>query len=494
MKKIFSYILLGCLSLHFSACKDFLDLEPISTATDQNFWKNEAEANSGTAAMYALLRKAFNAGENGTMFFDYGDFPSDEFNTARMFGDSREIALMNWSLPIQASNTWRSMMVARRYDNFYRVIDQANRCIKWVPTVPLDKFTSSNAERARNSYLGEAYFMRAFTYFYMARVWGDVPVVLKSADNIADAEDLPRSPQTEVLAQALKDVDLAIANMQYTNPNAADAGVRANKSAAFALKAHIYAWMGDYAKCVPAADSVIERGGLALADRSNVPAMFAKHSTEGIFEIAMSDESEGTVQGISFYTLRTPYMRTILGNPSFGIDTVRLHRLFADTTDLRLRSGFAFYNSTEEAFCIKYSNVVYMLPNNTGAVSRNNLVVFRLSDIILLRAEALAATNQYGKARTDLDLIRSRAGIGASAATDGQLFEEIMEERARELYLEGHRFFDIIRLLRKTGTNKISWKLTETEFAQGKYYWPLDPVLINLSARLTQTAYWSTKF
>lgn len=494
MKKILTYIFIGGVALGAASCKDFLDLEPISTATDQNFWKNEAEANSGTAAMYALTRKAFNSGEWSLSFFGYGDLPSDEFNSSRVTIDWQQISTMNWSLPVPASNTWRSMMVARRYDNFYRVIDQANRCINYLPKVPLEKFTSGNPEQVRKAFLGEAYFMRAFTYFYMARIWGDVPLVLKSVPNLADAEDLARSPQAEVLAQALKDVDLAIANMQYSNPNAADAGVRANKTSAFALKAHIYAWMGEYANVVPAADSVIAYGGLALADRNNVPGMFAKHSSEGIFEIAMSDESEGAGDGIAFRTLRAPYLKTVIGNPTFGLDTVRVHRLFADTTDRRLRSGFAFYNSVEEAICIKYSNIYYLQPNNTGPVARNNIIVFRLSDIILLRAEALAATAKYGEARAALNLIRGAAGIGDWVGPDDALFENIIEERARELFLEGHRFYDIIRLMRKTGINKLPGKMSDLEFTQGKYYWPLDPVLINMSAKLEQTPYWSTRF
>jgi hypothetical protein len=86
------------------------------------------------------------------------------------------------------------------------------------------------------------------------------------------------------------------------------------------------------------------------------------------------------------------------------------------------------------------------------------------------------------------------AGLSASEADDADLFEDIIDERGRELFLEGHRFYDLIRLAKKTGKVEFGEdKISATQFQQGKYYWPLDPVLITANSLLVQTPYWKGK-
>lgn len=488
MKQLAIYISCLILLSGYSSCKKFLDEKPISVSTDQTFWKDESDADKGVAAGYALLRKSLN-NSDGIAYYAYGDLPTDEYTTNQYrFSD---VSNLNWSISVPAAETWDRMMRLRRYDFFYSTIDQTNRCIKNIPNIPDGKFSSASV---KNNLIGEAYFLRAFNYFYMARVWGDIPLVTESANPI-EAVDIPRSPQTQILDQCIKDMNTAIGLLSWDYPAANNRAVRANKGAAYALLAHIYAWKGDYSNCNIAADAIINQGYYEYVNRNTYLNIFKGKSTEGIFEIAQSDENEGTAYGISRYTLKSPYLTINTGNALFTLNPATLAERFNnDPADLRLKNAFALLNTTDP-ICIKYSNITYSSGQNvvTG-VAHNNIIIFRLADIKLLKAEALAALMQYGAARSIINEVRQKAGLGEWTGTDVQLFEGAIDERGRELFLEGHRFYDLVRLARKTGILKFGGnKMSTGDFAAGKHYWPLDPALININKKLKQTPYWSSK-
>lgn len=471
-----------------ASCKKFLDAEPISESTDLTFWKNEKDADQAVASGYALLRKTLNKAD-GMAFFAYGDLPTDEYST----GEWRysDISNVNWSISVPSSETWDRMMQMRRYDTFYSAIDQSNRCIKFIPTIPDDKFTSPGA---KNNLIGEAYFLRAFNYFYMTRIWGDIPLVTEST-LITDAVDLARTKDTEVIAQCIKDATTAISLLNWNYENGNNRAVRANKGAAYALLAHIYAWKGDYTNCNATTDLLINQGFYQYVNRASYLNIFRGKSSEGIFEIAQSDENEGNVNGISFFTLKTPFLTTNTGNARFTINSATFDNLYnKNTNDKRFTNAFAL-TTTPDPICIKYSNITYVNGNNVIIpITRNNLIIFRLADIKLLKAEALAALTQYGPAKVLLNEVRQQAGLTDWTGNDANLFEGVIEERGRELFLEGHRFYDLVRLGKKTGIVKFGDnKISKSEFDQGKYYWPLDPSLLNINKRLTQTSFWSSK-
>lgn len=487
MKQLTIYISCVLLLCSTSSCKKFLDEKPISVSTDKTFWKDESDADKSVAAAYALLRKSLNNAD-GIAYYAYGDLPTDEYTTNEFRFSN--VSNVNWSIAIPASETWDRMMRLRRYDFFYSAIDQTNRCIANIPAIPDGKFSSA---LMKNNLVGEAYFLRAFNYFYMARVWGDVPLVTESVNPI-EAVDIPRTSQDLILDQCIKDVNMAISLLTWDYPTADNRAVRANKGAAYALLAHIYAWKGDYSNCNTAANAVIDADYYHYVDRNNYLDIFKGKSAEGIFEIAQSAENEGTELGISFYTLKSPYLTTVRENARFTINSTALTALFNNNlTDLRLKNAFALLNTTNP-ICIKYSNITYSSGQNvvTG-VAHNNMIIFRLADIKLLKAEALAALAQYEPARAILNEVRARADLGNWVGTDEQLFEGIIDERGRELFLEGHRFYDLVRLGRKGIFKFGESKMSSGDFTAGKYYWPLDPTLININKKLRQTPYWSSK-
>ena len=257
-------ILLVTLSL-VSCSKSFLEKAPINVPTDINFWQNEAEATSSVAGAYGLLRVALN--EMGSAYYYYGDIATDEFIARTNGEDYPALTQIQWQTYVAPSQTFRGLIKLRRWDNFYKGIDQANRCLQFIPPIPLDKFTSANKEAAKNTLIGEAYFLRAFNYFYMSRVWGDVPLITESVLNAVEAPNPARTPQAEVLDQCIKDLQEAIKLLTYSGASV-NRPIRANKGTCFALLAHIYAWKGEYDKVVPNADSVITNGGYTHVSRS----------------------------------------------------------------------------------------------------------------------------------------------------------------------------------------------------------------------------------
>ncbi len=486
------------------SCKKFLDKEPKNTTTDVNFWNNEAEANSAVSGIYSLLRTAINY-PDGIGHYAWGDLPADEFAPNQTLGgqDYAAINQINWSISISstaATDASRMMYRMRRWDNFYRVIDQTNRVLKFVPDIPLTEYTSSNPSSVQQKFLGEAYFLRAFTYFYISRIWSDVPLVLETVADPTLGEPIPRTSKDQILDQAIKDIQEAIPKLSWTSATA-DKAVRANRGAAYALLAHIYAWRGDYEKAASSADSVILKGGYTYVPRTNFTSIFKGQSSEGIFEISQNKTNEGYATGIGTRTSKAPYLLSNTGNSQMPLDINTLYsRFFTDTVnDLRAKKGMAFLG-TADPITIKYSDnnfITYTGPNNTSPVVLHNIVIFRLADIKLLRAEALAAIGNTGAARTILNEIRAMAGLGASTAIDANLFEAIIDERGRELFIEGHRYYDLVRLAKKTGIAKFGSGSTPRigtgEFSQGKYIWPIDPSLIIANPLLTQAPFWADK-
>ena len=493
MKNLYKVFGLVGLMLVASACHKFLDQQPYSVATDQTTWKSEGDANASVAACYSLIRSALNA---AVTHYAYGDLPTDEF-TDVVGGDLsfRDVLNVNWGVSVAAANTSDPRLKLRLYNNFYTAIAQSNRCLHFIQDMPLSDFNGADTatqQAGKNRYLGESYFTRAFNYFYMARVWGDVPLVTDYNKDVAGAPSVQRSPQAQVLAQAIADASLAAGLLNWQDPSSADRVVRADKGAVYALLAHIYAWQGDYDKCNSACDSVIGAGSYTFVDRHNYLGIFQGQSSESIFEIAQNNLSEGLTvgQSISGMTLVSPYISNSI--PQWQLNTNLIGSLFYDQTDLRYQQAFLnFPGSFME--CIKYSTIQNVNSNSAYPVALNNIVVFRLSDIELLKAEALAAraTPDYAGALGIVNDIRSRAGLTTplTGITGHALLDTVTAERGRELFLEGHRYYDLVRQARNTGTIQFP-NINAGEFAAGKNYWPIDPSLFLTNVKLVQTPFW----
>lgn len=492
LQQIFTF---GIATILFASCSDFLEEEPISQVSDETFWVNGTNANSSIVGGYAELRKALNS---GLAYYSYGDLPTDIFSKERDIADYKEVMKVNWGVAVEAALTDNPMYKLRNFSLFYATIQQANLCLEHIPEIPKEKFDEYDVQY--NQFMGEAYFIRAFSYFYMTRVWGDVPIVDETNSDKVDLKNYARSDKEDVLAKAISDCNTALTYLDWDYSDSEDKAVRANAGAAWSLLAHMYAWGGNYEACEKACEKVTEKAYYTYVDRNNYLDVFDGQSSESIFEISQNSENEaraGWYSSLVWYLLRGEYLmpRKDEKQTLWPVDTLTLRQtLFNDANDLRRINGFDEF-SDPWPIILKHSNITYTSPSSPLDI--NNIVVFRLAGITLLKAEAQAAQKKYGLARTTLNSVRSLADLANSEVTDEKLFEAIIEERGRELYMEGHRFYDLVRLAREKGVYKFgsddSNKISKREFEEGKFYWPIQPTLIETNPLLIQTPYWQSE-
>jgi hypothetical protein len=485
-----------------TGCKKFLDQDPLSQATDETTWKTEADANASVAACYSLIRSAFNA---AITYYTYGDLVSDEF-TGIVAGDFayNDVLNGNWGISIPSANTYDPRLKLRLYTNFYTAIAQSNRCLYFINNMPETVFTGGTEtarQATKNRYLGEAYFTRAFNYFYLARVWGDVPLVTYYNADASTEPQVPRSTQQQILQQAIADATKAIEYLNWKDNGNTDAAVRADKGAAYALLAHIYAWKGDYDNCNKACDAVIGSGQYSLVPAGNYMELFKGQSSESIFEIAQNSQIESNnakdVYTITGVTLAPPYISNGAVQPGWQLSIGLVNYLYPDPNDVRFSKAMVLISSgSVTAYeSIKWANIQNVNNSPAYQIALNNILVFRLADIQLLKAEALAAKTAPDEAGALAMVNQLRATRGTTPITGvggKDLLYTIADERGRELFMEGHRTFDLIRLERLTGEQQFPF-ITHADFVAGRYYWPVDPTLFLTNANLKQTAYWVGK-
>lgn len=327
-----------------------------------------------------------------------------------------------------------------------------------------------------------------------------------------------------------------------------DAKVTANKGAVYALLAHTFLWRATTTNLsssdpimedVLSADTTIQAinnyGGYSLVDSANYYTTFVGKSREGIFEIAASEDNlEGSSNHIASFFLRKEHVpfkspswsrfyvpktyldvhyekmplgiiqettvpgQWVWNEPDWRWDWVDEHTVVKELisnkiTDIRYIKNFSDL-ALEQPTCIKYHKVNLRTPD--VAHISNNIIIFRYADIMLLEAEIAIYKNELNAAVQKINTFRSirdplakHKMIGANETKQNILFQYALE-RSREMYLEGHIYYDLIRT--RQYPQFITW-LTPGRFEQGGFYWPVSPLLFKNNPNLAQTSYWVGK-
>ena len=470
MKMKFRYLVNSAMlwtALALGSCADFLDREPYSEPVDESYWNSEEDVEAAVAGGYGLLRAAL---ANHSAYYAYGDIAGTNVFSKFEYEDEDWNQMNQFKLDyaIAASETYRPLKQLRNYQLFYRVVNQCNRALKKVGQMSDEVFDDGEKEK----YIGELYFLRGYTYFYMYRIWGELPIVTTSPDDVINADYVARSPLADVAALIYSDLEEARVRLPWEYEDNANFAVRANKGVVFATLAHMAAWDRDYAKCVAACDSVLNSGVYTFEARETLENIYKNDSKELIFQLFFNSEEEAP-DASSDIQYTTVFFLDILASPYL-------------TTAINKEKPNKFLNTG-------FISSVFPESASSGSIyPANNYVIFRLSDIMLLKAEALTAQGKSsGVAIGLLNQIRERADIGDF---DGSvsLQRAILNERARELFLEGHRFFDLVRYYYETGTSLL-YNVTEANMAKRIHYWPLDPDLFENNSVIRQTSYWQGK-
>lgn len=501
MKKIKRWVLFGMVSALtlFAACTKDLNQYPLNTAYNQNYWQTDKDAKAALAGGYALLRTALFDKSTGnryatSAFFEYGETPA-----GTMIGTDQTITAI-----LNSGNFYGPYSEGYAdWAPFYKAIAQANHILDRVPKMPEKAFASDPELKAK--ILGQAYFIRAFAYLYIVRIWGDVPIELKPFEFDGTLNFLARSPMDKVLEQCEADLLEAIKVLDFGYEDANDKAVVGNKGAAYACLADVYMWLKKPDKAVEAADKVIMEGGYSLTDYNDSKAvsdMFDGKSPEGIFEMNVDyagSESFRADDGASVpnRTLMEPYIKGQTSKPWLTGATV-LNTLYKDKA-IDKRPSLFFYQFGSISLPViltKYSNITYRDPGVfKEPYSDSNLSLFRLADMYLLKADAYMALKKPALAKEALDVIRVRAGLAPYSGTEGQLWPAIIAEEYCELVGEGKLWFNLIRSYingNYDAFENISFSMDAKRKAQLGYFWPVSPNAFVNNNNMKQTEYWKT--
>lgn len=495
------YILLLVCSLGLIAsCKKYINEGPIDSPTNDNYWVTERAAESGLAGAYGLLRTALTSSR---AYFVFGDATANEF----IFNGS------NWTLADLAP-AYNFNFAYEPYEEevndwtpFYQAISQCNLILSKVPAIPASGFTDDPVA-TKNEILGEAYFVRAYCYYYLSQVWGQPVIVTEAYTDPINAKPVPRSTTAAGFAQAASDLQASIKLLQYGYNNSANIAVQANKGAAFALLAKTYLWQKNYKSASAAADSVILRGGYTLEPGATYGNIFKGHDQESIFEINMiyspnQNEAQSAGSGAFSQFLAEPFVFGKDPTTSIWLVNTDLVNNLYDTTaagmakDARIKATFYGLQSSTPQM-VKYANVIYQQPaQQADPFVSNNMVLLRLADTYLVKAEADVNLGNMGDAALYVNKVRERAGLGKLTITDPtQMMYNIMDERGREFFGEGTWFFDLYRtglILDPGYDNAIEGYLpARAGNDNAGFQWPLDlRLLLPQDPLLTQNPYWS---
>ncbi len=499
-------LLLTAWVLIATGCNKQLDIDSSSVAKQSNTWKTLEDARSGVMGMYGLLRAAM-ASNNAHWL--YGELRNGVFvSTTRPDLKAIIDGQLNAGYPlIETATDWR---------RFYALISSCNVLIENLEKCRQDtRYTRAYY----NVDIAQARAIRAFAYFYISRIWGDVPLITNSGESNGF---LPtgRTDKNTVLGFAERELIAAAPDLPFTysgddpefkfpqNYYGGSEDFWSNapvtRVAAYAILAHVMAWQGKYADAASYSEFVTSnatRAGLTIATMEQLTGS----GSSGIFSSSqgnyrqlfgvrfLKSKGEFTVDGhIEQLTLANttnfPMSKML---PDIYIPKDVINRIFSafpgDQLDDRFGTTY-FENYEAEIPVFKKIRVIDEGVAAPNYIIYNSAIVFtRLEEIKLLRAEALAVLGLNEAAAAEVNAIRSARGLGSINATNKEtLLLSILTERAKELMGEGWMWYDLVRFNRILRNNAEWNKLID----QGGIYWPLSKEVLNSNSQLTQTPYW----
>lgn len=480
-----------------SACT--LDEVVVDRFVVDNFYKTENDAKSAITGVYSdLLRYGYykscyipmlEASSDALFCFDGAESPIE-------FGQKRQTANT-----IYLKNVWTGM---------YQTIMDANLVIKYVQNSDFNQVS-------KNRILGEAYFLRGWTYFNLVRTFGGVPVKLEPTIDASNFHS-PKSSVDSVYSVIFSDLLKANQLMPYKALQPATEAGRANKGSAQAILSLAYLTKGKWQEAYNWADSVITKGGYTLLDNYADLWDVSKESTqtnEVCFALqftrdplqssanSIGSEMANVYIPVNGYSYTGARGTTTSGNGSGRIKVepffYKMYTVGAYLNDYRTEKSFLTkWNSTSVVagkmvigttsmspigyYNFRYAHIAKYI-DGAGLDSRNhenNLNIIRLAEVYLIKAEALNELDKPAEALAALNTLRARsrkaAGTprttpvdltlvtlpGIEPTTKDKIREAIFHERGLELVGECSRWFDLVRMKRSNGKTYYEYMLDVT--------------------------------
>ena len=488
MKLKYNLIAIALLGFSFSSCSDFLEQNPQTNLSENDFYKTADDILSAVNGAYSSLQE----GDIYGNWYVFGEIPSD--NTRNQLSGSVTTQNEFDQFYIDTQNS----MIASFWKAAYKVINRTNTVLGRIDGIEI------NAELA-NRYKLECKFIRALMYFNLVRVYGDVPLVLKEI-SISESYDILREPKENVYNQII--ADLKEAQGLPVSYSTAEDG-RATQGAAKALLADVYMTLHKYAEAETILAEIINSGRYSLLENTpgslnidgykNVFSPVNHNSKEGIFEIQFLKGGYG--EGSNYANNFAPEnsgtnVVAVGGTGGNNIPEMDIYNAYEEG-DLRrdFSMSLGYYDNrknnewVESRYVCKFMDVPYQ--NNDAS---NNYPVLRYADVILMYAEALNQNGKTADACKYLNMTRRRcfgyqttetSPVDLQTTDKAQFALMVEQERRVELAFENHRWFDLIRTGRAVEVMKSKgFSLNETNLIC-----PIPQKQIDVNPKLTQNDY-----
>lgn len=462
--KIVKVCALFCL-ISFGCSESFLEYDQRGVQTKESFYKTDTQAQEALMAVFDQWQ-----GGMGFNFFYNNLALSDEvYAGGGSRGDNSGI--------LEELNEYRftptTSAIRSYYSWYYYIINRSNLVIDNVATDSTNKTIIVAMAKA----------LRATAYFYMVNLWGDVPLVLHELS--ASESSAERTPKAEVYAQIEKDLTEAIAALPVRSAMPASYKQLVCKGTAQAMLGKAYLFQKKYAEAATTFQSIIDSNEYSLyPDYSKIIRKDSEFGVESLWEISFVNNMGYAFSGSEswfgpMWTPRPEYLPVSvfgkLGLTVYGWGFLNPHKELYDayvaSGDVVRRKANIIGPDELEALGGKYLNpgrtaVPYgsdgyirlkYLPYLSEGAGANDFAkmancgtnhrIIRYADVLLMAAEAYnrKSTPDDAKAKTYLNMVRTRASLPDVTSTGNDLFSAIKNERKLELAFEGQRYFDLQR-------------------------------------------------
>ena len=505
-----------------SGCSDFLEVDPQNVITLEQFWNDANDVESIIIGCYtnmastAFLSRAMIWGEFRSENVINNGPINDDVNLERILKEN-----------IMANNAYTDWTI------FYKIINDCNTVMEYAPGVAAKDPSYTQSQLLAD--IAEATAIRSLAYFYLIRTFRDVPYYETAYLDDSQELALSATPFEEVLDHLIASLESVQENIILKNSLAATDNFvsyydyfRITRPAVWAMLSEMYLWKKDYNKCIEYADKVINRRKQQMIDDWNMSESNFKRTNgyplitdqysgyanmygyafgdifvngpslyEGIFEIGFlkgDDNSASNGPASDFYggIGRTPWVTytTFVGGDqpdglyqvfsasNKGLDARAYENMNIDDSYINkfTSSGEVMVpGGTADAYKGKtlYSSQYNTYGNDHVSRNKSNWIIYRMSDVMLLKAEALTQLmSDNAESLTGEDLVyRDRAFDIVNAVNKRSLMQAeprdtlvrtdyaskssitnlVYEERHRELMFEGKRFFDLVRRSQRDG-------------------------------------------
>ncbi|MCH5598275.1 RagB/SusD family nutrient uptake outer membrane protein [Niabella ginsengisoli] len=493
MMRLYYTLILLFAVLAVTSCKKFLDVAPADRTGSSSFWQTREDVESAVINCYGFVFEKFN---------DFNSPVIPAVGDMRCGGIGGVVGAGQLGLGFKTiSNNDLSNTTDLNVPERYNLVDIDD----WAPyfeSIANCNITLSEIEKMealtddeKNRYEAEVKFVRAFTYFYICRLYGDVPFYTEPYDKTPR----PRTSFVTIFNTLIAELDAVKDDLPWTPSNTSDLGVRANRASIYTLIAHLNMWVAGFdkanqnkywqdaaQKCLAVKNS----GEFELLPLEETKRIFKGKTKESIFEFELNRNYGNTSRYVNLGQWMTHSPIVNYGaNSDLFFSRELMERIYPpDKPDKRRDIWFYLpYVNNQTFMFLKQINVA----DPAGDwIFEDNLMIFRYADVLLLGAEAFANLNNNTEAISMLNMVRERAGANLFAAGAENLSDAIFWERQKELIGEGHRWYDFVRTGRVLDPNQALTYLTQEEFDRGAWTWPIDAKARINNPEIVLNLYW----